>query len=99
MEPYQHFVEIVSSKVAIENFECGHKKGKILNLTFGAHSIMGKSSLSLFLAFDAVQRFANHDLGMIILNFFMISLLIFFKLFLSKVRKNAFSLCLIGSYK
>ena len=69
LEPYQHFVEIVSSKVAIENFECGHKKGKILNLTFGAHSIMGKSSLSLFLAFDAVQRFANHDLGMIISNF------------------------------
>ena len=73
----------------------------MLNLTLGAHSIMGKSSLSLFLAFDAVQRFANHDLGMIILNFFMISLLIFFKLFLSKVRKNnfTFSLCLIGSYK
>ena len=62
-------LKLFRAKLRLRILSVGTKKGKILNLTFGAHSIMGKSSLSLFLAFDAVQRFANHDLGMIILNF------------------------------
>ena len=63
--------------------ECRHKKGKIEIVTFGAHSIMGKSSLHLLFVFSSEQRFENHSLGLVILNFFTIFDYLFIDLFLN----------------